>query len=128
MDDIQDEVLPLIATDSRVIHAGWLGPDHLTDLLCAADVYVQPGTQSATMQHSLCCRCPVVLDDVEAHRPYKRDVGWFISDGAELADVFAGLKEADLERLARNAHTLASEMLDYRLLAERVLVANEASE
>ena len=57
-DDIRDEIDALIAADDRVCFLGWKSTEELTDLLCAADVYLQPGTQSATMQHALCCGCP----------------------------------------------------------------------
>jgi 1,2-diacylglycerol 3-alpha-glucosyltransferase len=66
-EDIAEEFAALRAADDRVTEAGWVNSEALTDLLCAADVYLQPGTQSVTMQHSLCCRCAVIVDDVPAH-------------------------------------------------------------
>lgn len=120
-DDIRQEAERLIAQDPRVTYAGWKDPDELTDLLCAADVYVQPGTQSATMQHSLCCRCAIVLDDVAAHRPYLRDNGWLLGGTHDLVSVFAGLERADLSAMARNSYAFACESLDYRILSRRIL-------
>lgn len=60
-DDVAGEVGAIIAQDARIAFVGWKTTDELRALLCAADVYLQPGTQSATMQMSLCCRCAVIL-------------------------------------------------------------------
>ena len=111
----------LIAVDDRVRFLGWQSPEQLTDLLCGADVYLQPGSQSATMQHALCCGCPVIIDDVPAHQPY-RDSGARLVNGDE--DLFRALQEAvalpaDIGR--EPALRFAEEHLDYGVLAQRVL-------
>lgn len=120
-DDIKDEAERSIAADSRVTYLGWQSRDELTGLLCAADVYLQPGTQSVTMQHSLCCRCAVILDDVPSHRIYQRDNGWFISGDEGLERALAELAAAPLPAMQANSYAVAKEMLDYKVLAERVL-------
>jgi hypothetical protein len=120
-DDIRDEAERSIAADSRVTYLGWQSRDALTSLLCAADVYLQPGTQSVTMQHSLCCRCAVILDDVPSHRIYQRDNGWFIAGEEGLGRALAELATAPLPAMQANSYAVAKEMLDYKVLAERVL-------
>lgn len=120
-DDIRAEAEAMIAADSRVTFLGWQPREELSGLLCAADVYLQPGTQSATMQHSLSCRCAVILDDVPSHRIYRRDNGWFLGREHELARIFAALPQADLPAMQAKSYELARAILDYRVLAERVL-------
>jgi 1,2-diacylglycerol 3-alpha-glucosyltransferase len=120
--DIKSLVEELIANDSRIQYLGWLSSQDLAGLLCAADVYVQPGTQSATMQMSLCCRCVVVIDDVPSHQPFMNDNGWLINEAQSLETIFTeiGLNEAKLPSMSKNSATIASELLDYKKLAARL--------
>lgn len=120
-DDILGPAEALIAADDRVRYLGWQSPEQLTDLLCAADVYVQPGTQSATMQHSLCCRCAVMLDDVPAHSVYKCNNGWYGTSRDFLRKAFASATSADLKTMSENSYRFARDKLDYSVLAKRVL-------
>lgn len=121
-EDIKAEAEALIAADARIRFLGWKSREQLTDLLCAADVYLQPGTQSATMQHSLCCRCAVILDDVPAHVAYKSSNGWFLNCEGDLDAALAAIPSADLTAMKAGSSRLATELLDYRLLSRRVLM------
>jgi len=120
-DDIRDEAERLIAEDSRVEFLGWKSAAELTDLLCAADVYLQPGTQSVTMQHSLCCRCAIIIDDVPSHELYSDGNGWLINDATPLEAALSGIGKADLLQMQKRSFAIASRMLDYAKLANRVL-------
>jgi 1,2-diacylglycerol 3-alpha-glucosyltransferase len=121
-DEVQPEADALLAADSRTSFLGWCAPEEMLDLLCAADVYVQPGTQSATMQMSLCARCPVMLADVPSHRPFVEDNGWLLGAPGDLS---AAMAEVDayperLPRMAERSLAVARRLLDYRNLARRV--------
>ena len=120
-EEIRGEAEKLMAGDARIRYVGWKTQEELTDILCAADVYVQPGTQSATMQHSLCARCAVVLDDVPAHEVYHRGNGWLINNERPLEAALIEAQGADLELLQANSYRIACEMLDYSILSRRVL-------
>ena len=120
-DDIRDEATRLIAEDPRVEFLGWKSAAELTDLLCAADIYLQPGTQSVTMQHSLCCRCAVIVDDVPSHKVYVDGNGWLINDRMPLGAALAGIGKADLGQMQERSFAIASRMLDYAKLADRIL-------
>lgn len=120
-DEIETEAQALIDADPRITFLGWQSRDALTDILCAADVYLQPGTQSATMQQSLCCRCAVILDDAPAHKVYQRGNGWFIGGDQSLSAALGELATADLAAMQANSERLARELLDYSILADRVL-------
>ncbi|MBI1944983.1 MAG: glycosyltransferase family 4 protein [Deltaproteobacteria bacterium] len=120
--DIEERARAAIAADRRVSFLGWKSSEELKDLLCAADVYVQPGTQSATMQMSLCARCAVVLHDVPSHRPFFVDNGWLIADPSELTRVFAQIRDQPerLPTLSARSQRVAERLLDYRVLARRI--------
>jgi glycosyltransferase involved in cell wall biosynthesis len=120
---IREEAEALIATDTRISFLGWKGADELGDLLCATDVYVQPGTQSATMQMSLCARCPVVLDDVPSHAPFVDGNGWLLREPDDLPSAFRAIaRDPDvLASMSAQSLKIASRLLDYRALAARIL-------
>lgn len=122
-DEVRDDALRRIGADPRISFAGWKTSEQLKDLLCATDVYVQPGTQSATMQMSLCARCPVVLDDVLSHRPFVDGNGWLVRDFAGLKAAFAQIRDqpALLDRMSGRSRQIAERLLDYRSLAARIL-------
>lgn len=121
---VRDQALALITTDSRIRFMGWQSPEKLADLLCGADVYVQPGTQSATMQMSLCARCAVVLDDVRSHQPYFDRNGWLLRSDADLTAAFSELaahSKTELVAMGGRSGAVAARLLDYRRLADRVV-------
>lgn len=119
--EIRKDVAALIEADARVRFIGWCEPERLTDLLCAADVYVQPGTQSATMQHSLGCRCAVILDNAPSHEFYKCGNGWYVNTSRELSDAMRLAATTDLSHMAQNSYEFAKQHLNYAKLARRVV-------
>ena len=119
----EDAFMLLIEADARISFLGWQSAEKLKQLLYAADVYLQPGTQSVTMQASLCARCPIVVDDVPSHGPFVRGNGWFAHDEETIAAVLHEIVD-DPDRLVTMSTIsaeVAAELLDYRKLAERAL-------
>jgi 1,2-diacylglycerol 3-alpha-glucosyltransferase len=123
MDEIRDEVEAIARTDSRIQFLGWLDPSELEDYLCAADIYAQPGSQSSTMQTSLCCHCPVLLQDWESHHAYVDNNGWLVAGEKDLLDIIRNISEgkSDLTQMGARSFAIATDMLDYRVLAAKVL-------
>lgn len=124
MPDVQEEALALIHADPRVQLLGWVDPKRLQALLCAADVYVQPGSQSATMQMALCCRRPVVLADVPSHHAFIEGNGLLVQTSEQLGIALvtlAGLANEKLTEMSQRSASLAARLLDYRQQALRVL-------
>lgn len=66
-DEIKQEAINIIDNDKRIQYIGWQSGTDLLKYLCAADVYMQPGSQSATMQQAACCRCVLVLYPYKSH-------------------------------------------------------------
>lgn len=122
-DSVAAEINPLISADSRVSFLGWKTSEELHELLCAADVYVQPGSQSASMQAALCCRRPVIVDDVLSHQPFVEGNGWLVRSESDLQKVFLEI-EADkgrLEGMSGRSLEVARRLLDYSEMARRIL-------
>ena len=123
LDDIREQAQALIDSDDRIQFWGWRTPTELQALLCGADVYLQPGSQSATMQTSLCCRCVPVLENIEGHGIYTENNGWLVNNEQELAAVLEEISSgaADLRVMAAESEKLARQKLDYAVLARRIL-------
>jgi len=121
--DIKKKVQVLIDSDHRIHYVGWLPSDELYNLLCASDVYVQPGTQSATMQMSLCARCVVILDDVPSHYPFVEGNGWLLGEKYTLSAVFNEIENNPelIKAKSLKSYEIASRLLDYESMAKRLL-------
>lgn len=121
-EDVQQEVLPLIEADSRTCFAGWKKADELMEYLCAADVYVQPGGQSATMQNAICCGCAMVLYPHKSHEPYLKGNGYYVKSAEDMTRVFREIagNPSILTIMSKNSEKIARELLDYRKLAARL--------
>ena len=120
--DVVERVQDLVKADRRINLLGWKSAEELRAILCAADVYCQPGTQSATMQMSVANRCAILLDDVASHKPYLDGNGWLIGTNQTLLGAFRAISENKpaLSEMQLRSHALALRMLDYRQLAKRI--------
>lgn len=122
-EDRKNDLLPLIEADQRIRYLGWKTGDELQEYLCAADLYCQPGSVSATMQNAICRNTPVMS---YPHLPYtaRLDYGQFfwVKTQADMEHVFAQVKAdpALLVPMTANSRRCAEELLDYRKLAARL--------
>lgn len=122
-EDTREESESLIRTNPNVRYLGWVDAKLLEELLCACDLYLQPGAQSATMQMALCARCPVLLRDVPSHAPYIQQNGWLVRSEQDILDVFKQIRadRSCLVRMTEHSLRIAQELLDYRSLAKRIV-------
>lgn len=125
-DDVRDEIINIMKLDDRIKYIGWVGSEELKDYLCASDLYIQPGSQSATMQQSLCLKNAVILDNVKSHIPFVKENGWLISNTEDIRDIFIYLSENDnisnvfIQDMAIKSFNISKEILDYQVLAKRI--------
>lgn len=121
-DDQKNVLEPLFDKSPDVFFLGWKSGDELVAYLCAADLYFQPGTQSATMQNAICCGTPVALYPYASHRPYVRGNGYFVSSCDDYVQVLRALAndKKSLASMSDESYSLAYEFLDYKVLANRL--------
>jgi len=121
-DDARDLLEPAIAADNRVIFLGWKGREDLSALMCAVDVYVQPGGQSVSLQHAICSGLPVLVFPYPSHEPFLRGNGFFVRTEADMADRMAEIAGApeNLPAMRTASYEVAYDLLDYRKLAARI--------
>lgn len=120
--DVSNDVMPIIKNDNRIIYLGWKNGKELTDYLCACDLYVQPGTQSATMQNALCCGSAAALFPYESHKYLLNDSVFYIETVDDMKKLFIAIAEKRelLEEKRRMSNIIVKEKLDYRILAARL--------
>lgn len=111
-----------VRNNPKVRWLGWLNPEELRQYLCASDVYVQPGSQSATAQNAICCGIPVML---YPHKSYlvlcNENVLW-VEDSDDICNSICRLLEEPqlLRNLSYASTLLAENVLDYNALAARI--------
>lgn len=121
-DDVKKNVFPYIENDNRIEYIGWKNSNELIEYLCACDLYVQPGGQSATMQNALCCGSAVVLYPHESHKFLLGEAVFYCRTVDDIKNIFElVLDNRDIlnEKLT-NSNKIAHELLDYKNLAKRL--------
>ena len=123
---IDNDVKPMLETlfrlDTRVQYLGWKSANVLMEYLCACDLYVQPGGQSATMQNALCCGCAVALYPHESHKYLLKDNAFYVETMDDMEALFSDIlvHRNKLHELQMKDYAIAKEVLDYKILAKRL--------
>lgn len=119
---VREPIEIAIAADDRVLFLGWKGREDLGALMCAADVYVQPGGQSVSLQHAICCGLPVLVFPHPSYEPFLRGNGFFVTTEADMAAKMAEIVGAPerLPSMRVACYDVAYDLLDYRKLAARI--------
>lgn len=120
IDDNRIDLLEKIKANANIFYMGWVSGDDLEQYLLAADVYLQPGTQSATLQHAICCGCAICVYPHESHAVYMNGNGVYVKRTQDLIKFLRDCEEKsyDLNELKIRSHAIGEQMLDYFKLAK----------
>lgn len=119
--DIRNEVNFLINKDSRIKYLGWKSGEELIEILRACDCYIQPGTQSATLQMAICCGLPVIIFPYLSHEPYLQGNGYYASNQEEISEAIAKIEcNNNIAQMSLASLRVGQSLLDYKLLAKRL--------
>lgn len=121
--DIEDEAKELIRDDGRTAYLGFVDGDELTRILCAADLYLQPGTISQTSQTAICCGCPILFIRCPTNEELFIGNGFLLNSADEMDGIFEQLSDdpSVLKQMSELSYKVASEGLDCRSLFQKVL-------
>lgn len=121
-EDVKDNLETLMSLNDRIKFLGWKSVDELMSYLCACDLYVQPGGQSATMQNSLCCGTAVAIYPHESHKYLLHNNAFYIESVNDIIKLLQDILKdySILENMKQEQYNIALEKLDYRILAERI--------
>lgn len=120
--EIETAAKRLIDSDDRIQYLGWVPVEELQKYLCCADMYAQPGSQSATMQQAVCCRCAILLYPYESHLALLGNNAMYVQSVKDIAAVFLRLAQDPVRVLSTSswATEVAQQKLDYVKLAARL--------
>lgn len=122
--EVEGQIKTLLSQDGRIHHLGWQDRESLMNWLCAADMYAQPGSQSATLQNAMCCGCPIMVYPYSDHEPFLKANGYYVQTehdiAAALRDVAVNTRK--LQMYSVNSLRIAADLLDYRKLAARLYI------
>lgn len=121
-EEIKTNVEQLIASDRRIRFIGWKSGNELMNYLCASDLYLQLGTQSATMQNAVCCGNAVALYPYLSHTFLLEDKAFYVhsKDDVECLLRRLTLDRSILQEKRKQLYELALRRLDYKVLAARI--------
>lgn len=120
IEDIYEEEIRHLLIEDNIHYVGWLDQQSLRFYLNGCDVYLQPGSQSATLQQALCCNCAVAVYPYSSHFHLLNNIPYYITDEESLRSFFELINRADIERKKTDGYALAKKRLDYRVLASRI--------
>lgn len=109
--------------DNRIAYLGWKSGMELIQYLCAADIYAQPGTQSATLQNAACCGCAVIAYPYDCYvNGIFGENARYVTDEKELEHVLWQLvNDRDyLNQMKQKAYGTALKLLDYKKQAQDI--------
>ena len=123
LQDVHGEAIKLIEHDNRIQYLGWKLPEELEAVMHASDVYLQPKSQSSSMQTAMCCGCIPVLEDLSGHEFYCKNKGFLVNGSDDLEEVIDSLScNNDLVvKLKKICAEFARTELNYIELAKRIL-------
>lgn len=112
----------LIKKDNRITYLGWKSGNELVKYLCAADLYVQPGSQSVTMQIAACCRSALAIYPYPSHKYLMGESVFYIESEKDINSLlFTILENRDLlEKKRFESIEIANEKLNYKVLANQL--------
>lgn len=120
--EVEKQCLSLIESKSNIHYLGWKNDQEILDLLCASDLYIQLGVQSATMQNALCCRCAVALFPHLSHIKLLNESYFKIENANDIEKLLISLESEPqlLIKMKKANYDIAKKELDYRNMIKKL--------
>lgn len=107
--------------DNRIEFLGWKKQEELQNFLMAADLYIQLGTQSVTMQQAMCNGCAVAVYPYESHTFLLGDNAYYIQSSEDITNTLKridnNIEEFNTKR--EKSFNFAKKTLDYNVIARK---------
>lgn len=119
----EKDVMAYIESDNRMIYEGWKSGEELRQYMCAADLYLQPGSQSIVAQTAVCSNCGLA---VAPHISYKELFGervFYVESKEEIKNLIEEVinNPQILEEKRKQGFDFAQSYLDYRVLSRKYM-------
>lgn len=121
-ESIKEEALEMINHNPNVTFLGWKKSKELKEIIAGSNYYLQPGSQSATMQISICLATPVVIQRNSSHELYEDSGAILIDENNTISSVLKYLSNNPNvhEELSMKSYDFANKFLSYKILARRI--------
>ncbi len=121
-DDLKNEINSLIEKDNRIYFLGWKNSIEQEKILGATDLYIQPGSESATAQVALCSGCALIVNRKYYLEAFKDNV-FYAESIQEIEDILNRIIcDANvLYKMKDKCYELAKNELDYEVLSKKYL-------
>lgn len=119
--NIDDERIKIKET-SKIKYLGWKNSEKLREYIIASDIYLQPGSQSATSQIAVCSGLPLMLYPHPSYKKLMQGNVFWVSNSLEILETLKKIEETPrlLLEMSRISIEYAREIFDYEKLAKRV--------
>lgn len=119
---IQKKAMEKIGKDKRIVYLNFFSKEELIFLLCATDLYLQPGTASQTAQTAMGCGCPLVVANIPVYKELIRENGYIIENIKEIDDIFKDISNGGiaLDEMSKNSFLVAKNLLDYKKIVDNI--------
>ncbi len=116
---VKENVEKIIKCDNRIHYLGWKSGEELQEYLCAGDMYLQPGTQSATLQNAACARCALCIYPHNSYTSIFGKAAYYAKTENEIEEVInqIGQDRNKLLEKQNEVFDIASQKLDYKKMA-----------
>ena len=111
-----------IQKDARIKYLGWKDAISLRKYLHITDLYIQPGTQSITMQNAVCAGCAVAVYPYSSHFYLLGKSAFYIKTFEDIKKLLILISEDEsvLIQKKKEAWEIATKVFDYKLLAQQM--------
>lgn len=122
-DDIRREALELIKNSKNIDYLGWKSSDELEEYLCAADVLLQPGSQSIVFQQGISCGCAMILEENINTKFLIENNGILLRRIEDLNEVLNSFVEDRkiVEEYKYNSYKFSKSVLNYSVQSRKYL-------
>ena len=119
--NIDDERIEIKET-SKIKYLGWKNSEKLREYIIASDIYLQPGSQSATSQIAVCSGLPLMLYPHPSYKKLMKGNVFWVSNSLEILEKLKKIEETPrlLLEMSRISLEYAREIFDYEKLAKRI--------
>ena len=85
----------------------------------SSDLYIQLGSQSATMQQSICNGCVVAVYPFESHTFLLKDACYYITNEVELTNILNEIDsdDNDFRDKVKKSKYIANDLLNYEVIS-----------
>lgn len=118
-----EEEIKKYSIDERIYYLGWMQSERLQHFLMAADLYIQLGSQSATMQQALCNGCVAAVYPYESHTYLLKDKACYIQSAKDITQLLKdiSINVVNFSEIREKSTQLAKDILDYKVISNKII-------